>query len=53
MLGHKINISKKFITKLLNLDDSRKRYFDMLAKKDKMDTIVGVIFQDGKTPPMP
>lgn len=48
VLGHKITISKKSITKLLNHDSSRKRCFKMPSKKTRLDDIAEVIFQDGK-----
>lgn len=48
VLGHKITISEKSISKLLSHDDSRKQCFDMLAKKSKMVEIATTIFLDGK-----
>lgn len=44
VLGHKINISDKSISKLLNHDGFRKWCFDLLAKKIKLNEIVEFIF---------
>lgn len=48
MLRHKISICENSIAKLINHDGSGKMYFNMLAKKAKLDEIAEVIFQDGK-----
>lgn len=47
-MGQKISISEKYIAKLLNHDRSGKSCFDMPYKRDKLDEIATVIFQDGK-----